>query len=143
MPRGDYDSTEKCAVDVVRKAEIAKGWNPGELLSQSKQREEGCDILSWPPDGGVAHRIEVKGWGGALRDGDEFRYPADVNAEQLDRARSDPKWRLEIVGNIAAVRAGMGSPERLTLSGQDVVDRAEGWRYRVRLDDLTDRIGKS
>jgi hypothetical protein len=143
VPRGDYDSTEKCAVDIVRKAEIAKGWNPSELLSQSKQREEGCDILSRPPDGGVAHRIEVKGWGEPLRDGVEFRYPADVNAEQLDRAWSDPKWRLEIVGNMAAVRAGVGSPERLTLSGQEVVDRAEGWRYRVRLDGLTGRIGKS
>jgi hypothetical protein len=140
VPRGDYDKTAKCAVEIVREAEVAKGWNPSELLPQSKQREEGCDILSQPPDGGTAHRIEVKGWGEPLRDGTEFRYQADVNAEQLDRARSDPTWRLEVVGNIAAVRAGVGGPELLTLSGQEVVDRAEAWRHRIRLDGLTSRV---
>jgi hypothetical protein len=143
MPRGDYANTEKLAVEIVRNAEFACGWTPGPLLSQHAQHEEGCDLLSTPPDGGPPHRIEVKGWGEPLlaHDG-AFTYPADVNREQFARAKSDPNWRLEIVGNLTAVRAGTEQPERLTLTAEQVVERAECWRYRIPLDGLAERVSK-
>ena len=137
MPKGDYYTTEKLAVQIVCKDEIERGWLPGPQLGQRAQRAEGCDLHSSPPDGGPPHAIEVKGWGEPLRQPDgSFTYPADVNAEQLRRAGQDPPWRLEIVANLAAVRAGTGAPERLTLSGPDVIARAVGWRFRVPLDGL-------
>jgi hypothetical protein len=141
MPRGEYANTEKLAIEIVRDAELARGWTPGPLLSQRAQREEGCDLLSTPPDGGPPHRIEVKGWGEPLlADNGAFTYPADVNREQFEHAKSDPNWRLEIVGNLAAVRAGNGEPERLTLAHNEVVQRAQCWRYRIPLDGLAERV---
>jgi hypothetical protein len=140
VPRGEYANIEKLAVQIVRDAEFARGWTPGPLLSQHAQHEEGCDLLSTPPDGGPPHRIEVKGWGEALAINGTFTFPADVNREQFEHAKSDPSCRLEIVGNLAAVRAGTGPPERLTLTGEEVVKRAECWRYRIPLDGLAERI---
>ncbi len=141
MPKGDYANTEAVAVRIVQEAEAAKGWTATGLLSQRAQHDEGCDLLSTPPDGGEPHRIEVKAWGESLLGPDgTFRYPADVNHEQLERAQTDPNWRLEIVANIAAVRAGTGSAERLTLTGPEVAERVVGWRYRVPLDGLTERV---
>lgn len=140
MPRGEYANTEKLAVEIVRDAEFVRGWTPGPLLNQHAQHEEGCDLLSTPPDGGPPHRIEVKGWGEPLTADGAFTYPADVNREQYEHAKSDPNWRLEIVGNLAAVRAGTGQPERLTLTGKEVVQRAECWRYRIPLDGLAERV---
>jgi hypothetical protein len=52
-----------------------------------------------------------------------FNYPADVNREQYERTKSDPNWRLEIVGNLAAVRTAQS--ERLTLTAEEFVKRAE------------------
>ena len=128
-------------MEIVCEAERARGFQPSDLLSQHAQHEEGCDVLSVPANGGPAHRIEVKGWGEPLRKPDgSFTYPADVNQEQLERARSDPMWRLEIVANIAAERAGTGKAERLTMSGSEVAERAVGWRYRVPLDGLAGRV---
>lgn len=141
MPRGEYTNIEKLAVEIVREAEIARGWEPGPLLGQHTQHQEGCDLLSTPPDGGPAHRIEVKGWGEPLLTSDgSFTYPADVNREQFERAKSDPHWRLEIVGNLTAAQAETGQPQRLTLTGEEVVERAACWRYRVSLDGLAERI---
>jgi hypothetical protein len=54
-----------------------------------------------------------------------FNYPADVNREQYERTMSDPNWRLEIVGNLAAVRTGTVQSERLTLTAEELVKRAE------------------
>ena len=143
MPRGEYANTERLAVEIVRDAELARGWTPGPLLGQHDQHEEGCDLLSAPPNGGPPHRIEVKGWGEPLlADNGVFTYPADVNREQFERAKSDPNWRLEIVGNLAAVRAGTGQPERLTLTPDEVVKRAECWRYRIPLDGLAEHVLK-
>jgi hypothetical protein len=135
-------SVELAAVEIVREAETARGWRPGPLLGQRAQRLEGYDLLSVPPDGGPAHRIEVKGWGEPLLAGDgSFSYPADVTREQFEHAKTDPAtWRLEIVGNLTAVLAGEGQPQRLTLDGSEVVDRACCWRYQVRLDGLTERV---
>jgi hypothetical protein len=144
VPRGEYANTEKLAVEIVRDDEFARGWTPGPLLGQRAQHAEGCDLFSTPPDGGPPHRIEVKGWGEPLlAPNGAFNYPADVNREQYERATSDPNWRLEIVGNLAAVRASTGQPERLTLTGEEVVRRAECWRYRIPLDGLTKRIRKA
>lgn len=142
MPRGEYAEIEKLAVNIVRERETARGWMPGPVLGQHDQHQEGCDLLSAPPDGGPAHRIEVKGWGEPLLAADgSFTYPADVNHEQVERAKSDPNWRLEIVGNLTAVHAGTGEPQCLTLSAAEVVGRADAWRYRVSLDGLADRVG--
>ena len=144
MPRGEYANTEKLAVKIVRDVEFARGWTPGPLLGQHDQHEEGCDLLSTPPDGGPSHRIEVKGWGEPLlTDNGVFNYPADVNREQYEHAKAAPNWRLEIVGNLAAVRAGTGQPERLTLTAGEVVKRAECWRYRIPLDGLAERVQRS
>lgn len=143
MPRGEYANTEKLAVEIVRDTELTRGWTPGPLLDQHAQHEEGCDFLSTPPDGGPPRHIEVKGWGEPLTADGDFTYPADVNREQYKHAKSDPNWRLEIVGNLAAVRAGTGQPERLTLTGEEVVQRAECWRYRIRLDGLAERVRRA
>ncbi|GEM_PF-3410990 len=143
MPRGEYANTEHAAVEIVRAAELARGWTPGPQLGQHAQHEAGCDLLSTPPDGGPPHPVEVKGWGEPLLAADgSFTYPADVNREQFERAKRDPNWRLEIVGNLSAVLAGTGHPQRLTLSGSEVTSRALCWRYRVPLDGLAQRVNR-
>lgn len=141
MPRGEYANTEHAAVEIVRAAELAQGWTPGPPLAQHAQHEAGCDLLSTPPDGGPPHPVEVKGWGEPLlATEDSFTYPADINREQFKRATRDPNWRLEIVGNLAAVRSGTGTAERLTLTAAEVIERAACWRYRVPLDGLAERV---
>jgi hypothetical protein len=141
VPKGAYADKEKVAIEVVREAEIARGWQPGPILGQQAQHAEGCDLFSYPPDGGPAHAIEVKGWGEPLlRPDGSFTYPADVNAEQLERAKGDASWRLVIVANLDAVMAKTGEAEVLTLTSSDVIQRAVGWRYRVPLDGLQSSI---
>lgn len=141
MPRGESATIEKLAVEIVRDAEVARGWQPGPLLGQHAQHQQGCDLLSTPPDGGSAHPIEVKGWGDPLLTPDgSFSFPADVNREQFERAKIDPNWRLEIVGNLTAVHAGTGQPQRLTLTASEVKGRAVCWRYQVPLDGLAERV---
>lgn len=126
-------------MEIVRAEEVSRGWTPDPTLAPRRQREEGCDFFSTPPDGGPADAVEVKGWSDALftDDGSNFRHASEVNAEQLERAKRDPRWRLEIVANLRAVRAGTGVPQRLTLTASEVVARAEPWKFRVRLDGLS------
>jgi hypothetical protein len=143
VPRRNDWLTEKQAMAIVRAEEVAKGWTPGPTLTPRMQRVEGCDFLSQPPGGEHVHPIEVKGWSEPLLvavDDDAFKDLAEVNAEQLERARSDPNWRLEIVANLRAARAGTGAPQRLTLSGTEVVERTRPWKYRVDLSGLASRI---
>ena len=96
-------------MSIVRAEEMVNGWAPGPPLSKSREREEGCDFLSTPPDSGVPHPVEVKGWGESLflPDG-RFRDAQDINAEQLARAQRDPNWRLEIVANLGAAEPEQG-----------------------------------
>jgi hypothetical protein len=137
MPRGDALKTEREAVEIVRQEEIARGWSPGPPLSKSRERIEGCDFFSYPADGGPPHPIEVKGWGEPLlTPGGSFTYGADINAQQFERARRDPRWRLEIVGNLTAARTGSGAIERLSLTAAEVIERAQPWRFSVPLDGL-------
>jgi hypothetical protein len=141
VPKGAYYDTEKNAVKIVRNEQVGRGWTPGAQVGQREQPREGCDFLSTPPEGGPAHPVEVKGWGDPILDKDgSFTYPADINIEQLERARRDPNWRLEIVGNLASVRDGRGRPQRLTLTAEDVLARAKGWRFKVRLTGLEKRV---
>ena len=141
MPRGEYAKVEHAAIEIVRAAELARGWKAGPQLAQRAQRKAGCDLLSTPPDGGPPHPIEVKGWGVPLIAAEgSFSYPAEVNREQYDRAEHDPNWRLEIVGNLTAFLAGTGQPQRLTLTGAEVAERARPQLYRVCLDGLADRV---
>ena len=83
----------------------------------------------------------MKGWGEPLlRPDGSFMYPADINAEQLARAKRNPTWRLVIVGNLDAVLANTGKPQVLVLAAGEVATRAIGWRYRVPLDGLETSI---
>jgi hypothetical protein len=92
VPKGAYSDKEKLAIEIVRQAEIARGWDPGSILGQHKQHQQGCDLMSSPPDGGQARPIEVKGWGEALLRADGvFTNPADVNADSWSgRGRIPP-----------------------------------------------------
>jgi hypothetical protein len=141
MPRRDDLKTENEAMAIVRAEEIANGWTPSPPFSKRREREEGCDFLSYPPDGGEPHAVEVKGWGGSvfLPDG-RFRTRQDLNADQLARAQRDPNWRLEIVANLGAARTGSGSVERMSLTAEEVCRAAEPWKYRIDLDGLVDRV---
>ena len=134
-PRPDDLKVENEAKEIVRTEEIVRGWTPGPPLSKQREREEGCDFLSAPPDGGQPSPVEVKGWGASLflPDG-RFRHSQDINAEQLDRARRDPNWRLGIVANLTAARMGTGAVERKTMTAAEVSARARPWKYRVSLD---------
>lgn len=144
MPRGAYSKKKKLAIEVVRQSEIARGWTPGEFLGQHAQHEEGCDLFSTPPGGGTPCAIEVKAWGEPLlRPDGSFTDPADVNREQLARAKRDGDWRLVIVGNLDAVLAGTGESEMLIVAAAEVAQRAIGWRYRVPLDGLEDLIAST
>lgn len=141
MPRGANKETEREAVEIVRAEEFAKGWKPGPQLAQSAQAREGCDFLSAPPEGGPPLPVEVKGWGEPMFGaGGRPIDKADINTEQMERAKADPNWRLEIVANLTAARAGRGQPQRLTLTATQVVARARPWRYRVDLDGLADHV---
>ena len=136
--------TEREAMRIVREEEERAGRRV-EPLSKAREKTEGCDFLSHLPDGGPMDRVEVKGWSAPFekvrKNGDiEFSYGSEVNFEQLERARHDPRWRLEIVANLAAVRAGTGKPERLSLSGAEVAERARPWKFRVPLEGLEGRI---
>jgi hypothetical protein len=132
--------TELTAVEIVRCEEVARGWKPGPPLSKAEERREGCDFFSTPPDGGNAHPVEVKGWGEPLVGEHGFTYPGEINAEQFRRASWDPRWRLEIVANLSAVREGTGTPQRLSLRAVDVIDNAKPSGYRFPLEGFEDRV---
>jgi hypothetical protein len=141
VPRGASFDTEREAVEIVRAEEVAKGWMPGPPLGQRAQALEGCDFLSTPPEGGPGHPIEVKGWSEPIVGPDgSIQDLADINVEQLKRAKADPNWRLEIVANLADARVRRGRPQRLTLTAAEVAERARGWRYRVELRGLAGRV---
>ena len=134
MAKGAPGRIEQRAYEIVRAEEVARGWTPGPRLGQTKQKQEGCDFFSTPPDGSEPHPVEVKGWGEQLRKPDgTFTYWADPRVEQVEQARRDPNWRLEIVANLTKVEAGEGEPERHTLTAADVVAGAQPWIYKVPL----------
>ena len=102
-------------------------------------------ILSYPPGGGDPDRVEVKGSSAPFtkvtKTGETvFIYGSEVNFEQFERARTDPRWRLEIVANLRAVRDGTGEAQRLSLTGTEVIERARPWKLRIPLDGLEARI---
>jgi len=134
MAKGAPGRIEQRAYEIVRAEEVARGWAPGPRLGQTRQKQEGCDFFSTPPGGGAPHPVEVKGWGDPLRKPDgSFWWWVDLRVEQLERARRDPTWRLEIVANLTKVEAGEGEPQRHMLTAADVVDRAQPWIYKVPL----------
>jgi hypothetical protein len=124
---------ERRAFEVIWAEELASGRHP-RRLSQKEQRIEGCDILSYPDaaHGGEPERIEVKGWGEPFLDlVGAFRYGAEVNREQYERAHGGAGWRLEVVANLAG---DIPRPiERLSLSAAEVARVAEPWKYTVPL----------
>jgi hypothetical protein len=138
--RADY-TTELDAMAIVRAEEVERGWTPGPTLSKAREKLEGCDFLSSPPDGGEPPPVEVKGWGESMFNGSgAFRYSQDINVEQLGRAQRDPNWRLEIVANLTAAREGGGQVERLTVRAHDLAKRVKPWKYRVDLTDFADQV---
>jgi hypothetical protein len=128
MPRAGYDK-EKLAEEIVRAEETDR---------EVAQRAAGCDFFSTPPHGGLQDAVEMKGCGvPVLAEEGAARGTADVNAEPLKRAERDPRWRLEIVANLDAAIAKSGSPQRLTLSGEQVTKRARPPTYWIDLDGLS------
>jgi hypothetical protein len=141
MPRGDAYKIELDAVAIVRGEYERAGWSVGATLSKSEERRQGCDLLAEHANTGDRAVIEVKGWGEPLRRRDgTFSYPADINAQQHQRALNDDSWRLEIVANLSAARAGSGRAERLTLSAAEVRERAVPLKLAVPLKGLEHRI---
>ena len=142
MPRSELAlRTERDAIAIVRAEYELAGWIVGPALSKVEERRQGCDLVAEHPDTGERLWIEVKGWGEPFlgaRGG--FNYPADINAQQHGRAVDDDRWRLEIVANLAAARAGSGQPQRLTLSAQAVRQRAIPLKLAIPLDGLERQI---
>jgi hypothetical protein len=141
VPRGNAYKTEQDAVRIVRAEYRSAGWQLGPALSKQEERRQGCDFFAVHPDTGERVAIEVKGWGEPLLSpSGKFGYPADINAQQYERAVGDDDWRLEIVANLTAAREGSGDPQRLTLSAPEVRERAVALKLAVPLDGLQDRI---
>jgi hypothetical protein len=129
------------AVAIVRRDYERAGWSGGATLSKSEERRQGCDLLGEHADTADRAVIEVKGWGEPLRRRDgTSSYPADINAQQHQRALNDDSWRLEIVANLSAARAGSGRAERRTLSAAGVRERAVRLKFAVPLKGLEYRI---
>lgn len=126
--RGLDLQTEKAAMRVVIEEEEQAGRRV-QRLNKRGEGVEGCDFLSHPPDGGPPDPVEVKGWSAPFRSvkrGETvWSYGSEVNFEQLERARTDPLWRLEIVANLRAVRERTGEAQRLSLTATEVVERAQ------------------
>jgi len=121
-------------MEVVLAEEIAAGWAPRVLGAAALEKQHGCDILSTPPAGGDPHPVEVKGWGdpfiAARR---RFAYDQDIRASQMEAAKRDPNFRIEIVANLTAYLAGAGPYERLTLTASEIIERAVPRLYDVPL----------
>jgi hypothetical protein len=141
MPRGDAYKTELDAVAIVRAEYERAGWAVGPTLSKTEERRQGCDLIAEHRGTGKRAAIEVKGWGDPLRRPDgSFNFPADINAQQHERALEDDGWRLEIVANLTAARDGSGRAQRLTLSAGEVRRRAVPLKLAVPLEGLEGRI---
>jgi hypothetical protein len=113
------------AMEIVLAEERAAGWTPRALRAAALEKQHGCDILSVPPDGGQPHPVEVKGWGGSfVAARGRFAYTQDIRESQMQAAKRDPRFRIEIVANLTAYIAGTEPYERLTLTAVEIVERA-------------------
>ena len=130
------------AVRIFLAEERARGWNPTEIRVATQEKRLGCDVLSVPPEGGEPHPVEVKGWGEAFLSvsSGRFVYHQDIRTSQMEAAMRDPNYRVEIVANLTAYLAGRGSYERLTLTADEVCERAVPRLYDVPLAGLEQRI---
>jgi hypothetical protein len=130
------------AVRIVLLEERARGWQPKEIGIATEEKRLGCDLLSIPPEGGDPHPVEVKGWGEAflsLSSG-RFVYDQDIRASQMEAAKRNPNYRLEIVANLTAYLAGTGPYERLTLTAAEICERAVPRLYDVPLSGMEEGI---
>jgi uncharacterized protein DUF6000 len=135
------EEKRKAAMEIVTAEERSRGWAPELPGSWAKEKEHGCDILSAPPDGGPAHPIEVKGWGEPLLNANRtFTYPQDIRASQYQAARRSEVYRLEIVANLDAHLQNTGSYQRLTLTAQDILERAIPRLYDIPLTGLEEKV---
>jgi hypothetical protein len=76
----------------------------------------------------------VKGWGEPfLAARGQFAYHQDLRESQMQAARRDATFRIEIVANLSAYLAGAGPYERLTLTATEIRDRAVPRLYDVPL----------
>lgn len=129
------------AVRIVLLEERANGWAPTEIAVAREEKRLGCDVLSVPPLGGDPHPVEVKGWGEPfLSVSGVFRYPQDIRLSQMEAVKRDPNYRVEIVANLTAYLAGVGPYERLTLTADEIVERALPRLYDIPLTGLEARI---
>ncbi len=130
------------AVRIVLEEERARGWTPTEIGVATEEKRLGCDVMSVPPGGVNPHPVEVKGWGEPFlgASSDRFIYHQDIRASQMEAARRNPNYRLEMVANLTAYLAGGGGYERLTLTAAEVCERAIPRLYDVPLAGLEERI---
>jgi len=130
------------AVRIVLAEEIARGWKPTEIGVAAEEKRLGCDVLSVPPEGGEAHPVEVKGWGEPFLSLSSGRFIdfQDIRSSQMEAARRDRNYRVEIVANLTAYLAGTGPYERLTLTAAEVCERAIPRLYDVPLTGMEERI---
>ena len=130
------------AVRIFLAEERARGWSPTEIGVATEEKRLGCDVLSLPPDGGEPHPVEVKGWGEAFLSGSSgrFVYHQDIRTSQMEAAKRDPNYRVEIVANLTAYMAGIGPYERLTLTAAEICERALPRLYDVPLAGMEERI---
>jgi hypothetical protein len=129
------------AVAIVAAEEEAKG-NRVEILGDVKrEKQEGCDLLVYPRDGGDPHPVEVKGGSRPfLGPRGHFLWDQDLRPSQLEAARRNRNFRIEVVANLRAHISGMGLPQRLTLTGEYILKTHYPSQYRVPLRGLRTAI---
>jgi hypothetical protein len=128
-------------MDIVVAEEIVAGHHPHVLGAAALEKQHGCDILVTTGDGEEPTPVEVKGWGEPFFSASGlWRYPQDIRASQMEAARRNPAYRIEIVANLTAYLAGDGPYERLTLTAQEICERAEPRLYDVPLAGKEDEI---
>lgn len=122
--------------------ERTNGWQPREIGIATEEKRLGCDVLSVPPGGGEPHPVEVKGWGESFLSptSGRFIYHQDIRASQMEAAKRNAEYRLEIVANLTAYLGGAGLYERLSLTAEELLARAIPRLYDVPLTGLEDKV---
>jgi hypothetical protein len=129
---------QRAAVLIIMAEERLHGWSVSELRDTAKEFEHGCDLLSTSASGVVEH-VEVKGWGDPLlratgTKAGSFTWPQPIQPSQYEAAcKLGDGFRIEIVGNLTAFLRQEGWPERLTVPGSEVAERAVVSAYEVQL----------
>jgi hypothetical protein len=88
-----------------------------------------------------SRKWHVKGWGEPLLTAKGmFTYPQDIRASQYNAAQRSEEYRLEIVANLDAHRRDGAAYQRLSLTAQQICDRAIHRLYDIPLAGLEDNV---